>query len=90
MADGGLGAGIHHRIPLHLLRAYKCLDYGAVALPIFETIPSEILTLVMFPQLAADQQAHVVIAVEALGSIGGPLTRTWFCQKFYCEVIHHE
>jgi dTDP-4-amino-4,6-dideoxygalactose transaminase len=56
----GIGSGIHYPIPLHLQKAYSSMGYKAGDFPVCEKIAAEILSLPMFPQLTADQQARVV------------------------------
>jgi dTDP-4-amino-4,6-dideoxygalactose transaminase len=58
--QAGIGTGIHYPVPLHLQKAYACLGYAATDLPATVQAASEILSLPMFPQLSADQQARVV------------------------------
>ncbi len=55
----GIGTGIHYPIPLHLQRAYVSLNYCLEDFPVTRRIASEIVSLPMFPQLTADQQARV-------------------------------
>lgn len=55
----GIGTGIHYPIPLHLQRAYVSLNYCLEDFPATRRIASEIVSLPMFPQLTADQQARV-------------------------------
>jgi dTDP-4-amino-4,6-dideoxygalactose transaminase len=56
----GIGTGIHYPIPLHLQKAYSSMGYKAGDFPECEKAAAEILSLPMFPQLTADQQATVV------------------------------
>lgn len=56
----GIGTGIHYPVPLHMQKAYAWLNYRPSDLPIARRIASEILSLPMFPQLIAEQQAYVV------------------------------
>jgi dTDP-4-amino-4,6-dideoxygalactose transaminase len=56
----GIGTGIHYPIPLHLQKAYASLNYRPGDLPVAERVAAEILSLPMFPQLTAEQQARVV------------------------------
>jgi len=56
----GIGTGIHYPIPLHLQEAYTALKYGLGNFPTTEKAAAEILSLPMFPQLTAEQQARVV------------------------------
>jgi dTDP-4-amino-4,6-dideoxygalactose transaminase/acetyltransferase-like isoleucine patch superfamily enzyme len=64
----GIGTGIHYPIPLHLQRAYAGLNYCAGDFPVAERLSAEILSLPMFPQLTADQQARVAEEVLAFAS----------------------
>ena len=56
----GIGTGVHYPVPLHLQRAYASLSYNAGDFPVTERVTPEILSLPMFPQLTASQQARVV------------------------------
>jgi dTDP-4-amino-4,6-dideoxygalactose transaminase len=60
LKDAGIGTGIHYPIPLHLQKAYVSLNYKRGDFPITERIAEEIVSLPMFPQLTAEQQATVV------------------------------
>lgn len=60
----GIGTGIHYPIPLHLQKAYNSLSYGLDAFPVAERAAAEILSLPMFPQLSANQQARVAEEVD--------------------------
>lgn len=64
----GIGTGIHYPIPLHLQRAYAGLNYRAGDFPVAERLSQEILSLPMFPQLTAAQQARVVEEILAFAS----------------------
>jgi dTDP-4-amino-4,6-dideoxygalactose transaminase len=59
----GIGTGIHYPIPLHLQNAYSSKGYKAGDFPVCEKVAGEILSLPMFPQLTAQQQARVASAV---------------------------
>jgi dTDP-4-amino-4,6-dideoxygalactose transaminase len=56
----GISTGIHYPIPLHLQKAYSSKGHKAGDFPVCEKVSSEILSLPMFPQLTAQQQARVV------------------------------
>ncbi|MGO9085591.1 MAG: DegT/DnrJ/EryC1/StrS family aminotransferase [Candidatus Sulfotelmatobacter sp.] len=56
----GIGTGIHYPIPLHLQKAYRALGYKLGDFPVTEKVAAEIVSLPMFPQLTAEQQARVV------------------------------
>jgi dTDP-4-amino-4,6-dideoxygalactose transaminase len=60
LKKAGIGTGIHYPIPLHLQKAYASLQYGAGDFPVAEKAAAEIVSLPMFPQLKAEQQARVV------------------------------
>jgi dTDP-4-amino-4,6-dideoxygalactose transaminase/acetyltransferase-like isoleucine patch superfamily enzyme len=70
LKQAGIGTGIHYPIPLHLQKAYAGMAYGAHAFPVTERVAEEILSLPMFPQLTAGQQARVVEAVQSFGRRG--------------------
>lgn len=59
LKSAGIGTGIHYPIPLHLQKAYSRLEYSAADFPVATRVASEIVSLPMFPQLTADQQARV-------------------------------
>lgn len=65
LKTAGIGTGIHYPIPLHLQKAYASLGYRKGDFPVCERIAGEIVSLPMYPQLSAEQQAHVV--KEVLG-----------------------
>jgi dTDP-4-amino-4,6-dideoxygalactose transaminase len=64
----GIGSGIHYPIPLHLQKAYTALNYRLGDLPVAERAATEIVSLPMFPQLTAEQQARVVEEVLSFNS----------------------
>jgi len=59
LKKAGIGTGIHYPIPLHLQKAYAALNYRLGDLPVAEKAAAEIVSLPMFPQLTAEQQARV-------------------------------
>jgi dTDP-4-amino-4,6-dideoxygalactose transaminase len=64
LAEAGIGTGIHYPIPLHQQKAYAYLGYNSGDFPVTERVSREIVSLPMFPQLAASQQDQVVSAVK--------------------------
>jgi dTDP-4-amino-4,6-dideoxygalactose transaminase len=60
LKQAGIGTGIHYPIPLHLQKAYAGLNYRAGDFPVAEKAAAAIVSLPMFPQLTAEQQARVV------------------------------
>ena len=67
----GIGTGVHYPVPLHLQRAYTSLSYSAGDFPVTESVTPEILSLPMFPQLTAFQQARVVREVVSFARESG-------------------
>lgn len=59
LGQAGIGTGIHYPIPLHLQKAYASRGYRAGDFPVTERAAAEIVSLPMFPQLTAEQQARV-------------------------------
>jgi dTDP-4-amino-4,6-dideoxygalactose transaminase len=68
LKSAGIGSGIHYPVPLHLQKAYAHLHYTEADLPVASRVATEILSLPMFPQLTASQQAQVVREVERFTS----------------------
>ena len=60
LKKAAIGTGIHYPIPLHLQKAYATMQYSAGDFPVAEKAAAEIVSLPMFPQLKAEQQARVV------------------------------
>jgi dTDP-4-amino-4,6-dideoxygalactose transaminase len=63
--EAGIGTGIHYPIPLHLQNAYASLNYAPGDFPAAECASDEIVSLPMFPQLTAEQQATVAEEILA-------------------------
>jgi len=64
----GIGTGIHYPVPLHMQKAYAALNYSSEDFPVAERVAAEILSLPMFPQLTAQQQARVTEEVLSFTS----------------------
>jgi dTDP-4-amino-4,6-dideoxygalactose transaminase/acetyltransferase-like isoleucine patch superfamily enzyme len=64
LKQAGIGTGIHYPIPLHRQRAYAPMGYREGAFPVTERAAAEIVSLPMFPQLTAAQQARVSAAIS--------------------------
>jgi len=60
LKEQGIGTGIHYPIPLHMQRAYHALGYSRGDFPVTERAAAEIVSLPMYPQLTAAEQARVV------------------------------
>jgi dTDP-4-amino-4,6-dideoxygalactose transaminase len=61
----GIGAGIHYPVPLHLQGAFKNLGHRAGDFPVAEKAANEIVSLPMFGEITAEQQAYVVERLKA-------------------------
>jgi dTDP-4-amino-4,6-dideoxygalactose transaminase len=68
LKKAGIGTGIHYPIPLHLQKAYAAMNYHQGDFPVAEKAAGEIVSLPMFPQLTAEQQARVVDGVVSFTS----------------------
>ena len=64
----GIGTGIHYPIPLHLQKAYSSMNYRLGDFPVAEKVAEEIVSLPMYPQLTAEQQARVVEEILAFSN----------------------
>ena len=60
LANRKIDTGIHYPVPLHQQKAYVNLGYKSGDFPVTEKIAAEIVSLPMFPQLRAEQQARVI------------------------------
>lgn len=60
----GIICGMHYPIPVHLQPAYRDLGYGAGAFPVAERFADETLSLPMYPELSAEQIAHVASVLD--------------------------
>ncbi len=64
----GIGAQIHYPMPIHLQGAFASWGWAPGSFPVAEKAAGEILSLPMFPEITADQQARVVASLRrALG-----------------------
>jgi dTDP-4-amino-4,6-dideoxygalactose transaminase len=72
MAEAGVNTIIYYPIPIHRQPAYADLGYGPGSLPITERLTAEVLSLPIFPELSAAQQATVTAVMRQL--VAQPLT----------------
>jgi dTDP-4-amino-4,6-dideoxygalactose transaminase len=75
LKQAGIGTGIHYPIPLHLQKAYAAMNYRKGDFPVTEKVSAEIVSLPMFPQLTAAQQARVAAEVSAFATAAAPQAR---------------
>ena len=64
---GGIQAGIHYPVPVHLEGPYREFGDGPGSMPVTEALAARILSLPIYPGITADQQERVVS--ELLGSL---------------------
>ncbi|MEB3272531.1 MAG: DegT/DnrJ/EryC1/StrS family aminotransferase [Prochlorothrix sp.] len=57
---------VYYPVPLHQQAVYRSLGYQPGQLPIAEQAAREVLSLPMFPELTAEQQDRVTIALKTL------------------------
>jgi dTDP-4-amino-4,6-dideoxygalactose transaminase len=60
MHAAGIGVGLHYPVPIHLQGAFAYLGHGAGDFPVAERLSRELISLPMYPELTAAQQAQVV------------------------------
>jgi dTDP-4-amino-4,6-dideoxygalactose transaminase len=65
LKEAGIGTGIHYPVPLHLQKAYEHLNLTCKDFPVASRAAKEIVSLPMFPQLTAKQQALVMNEIQA-------------------------
>jgi dTDP-4-amino-4,6-dideoxygalactose transaminase len=63
LSDRSIQTGIHYPFPVHLQPAYADSEYPAGSLPEAEAAAREVLSLPLFPELAAEQVREVARAV---------------------------
>lgn len=63
-----IGTGIHYPVPLHMQKAYRSMGHAEEDFPVAAQVAKEIVSLPMFPQLTAQQQARVAEEVLAFDS----------------------
>ena len=71
LGKAGIGTGIHYPVPLHLQNAYISLNYSVQDFPVAARIAAEIVSLPIFPQLKAEQQARVAEEIVTFTSKTG-------------------
>jgi dTDP-3-amino-3,4,6-trideoxy-alpha-D-glucose transaminase len=65
LAEAGVETLVHYPVAAHLQRAFADLRLREGALPVAERLAQEVLSLPLWPQIAAAQQAHVAAALRA-------------------------
>ena len=62
---GGIGAGIHYPVPIHLTPAFAGLGYPEGSFPVTEQAAGQLLSLPLFAEISAAQQARVADALKS-------------------------
>lgn len=63
--DGGVGAGIHYPVPIHLQGAFAHLGHATGDFPQAEAQAKEMVSLPLFPEITEAQQEQVASALRA-------------------------
>ncbi len=63
--EGGVGAGIHYPVPVHLQGAFAHLGHQPGDFPKAEAQAKEMISLPLFPEITEAQQAQVAQALKA-------------------------
>jgi dTDP-4-amino-4,6-dideoxygalactose transaminase len=65
LAARGIGTSVHYPVPIHLTHAAEPLGQGAGSFPVAERQAGRILSLPVYPEMTAEQRAHVVRSVRS-------------------------
>lgn len=65
LRERGIVTGLHYPTPIHLQPAYRHLGHREGDFPVAERLAKRVLSLPMFPELAAEQIAYVCDALAA-------------------------
>lgn len=66
----GIQSGLHYPIPIHLQKAHEDLGYRPGDFPLSEAAARTVLSLPIYPEMAAKQVEQVVAAVEQDAYVG--------------------
>jgi dTDP-4-amino-4,6-dideoxygalactose transaminase len=67
-----IGTEIYYPIPLHLQECFAYLGHRKGEFPLAEAVAADSLALPIFPELTADQQAHVAGSIREFYARGRP------------------
>ena len=65
LAAAGIDSAVHYPVPIHLQKAYAELGHKAGDFPVSEAIARRCLSLPIYPELTASQQARVAEVIRA-------------------------
>jgi dTDP-4-amino-4,6-dideoxygalactose transaminase len=63
LKDGGISAGLHYPVPIHLQEAYRERGLGRGSFPVTESVASRVVSLPIYPELTQEQIERVANAV---------------------------
>ena len=64
LSEKGIATGLHYPLPLHLQKAYTHLGYVKGDFPVSESAAERLLSLPMYPELAAEQIDYVCSSIR--------------------------
>ena len=64
LQEKGIATGLHYPLPLHLQKAYAHLGYKKGDFPVAESAAERLLSLPMYPELAAEQIEYVCTSIK--------------------------
>jgi dTDP-4-amino-4,6-dideoxygalactose transaminase len=66
----GIGCSVYYPVPLHLQPCFAYLGYGPGDFPESERAAGEVLSIPVYPELAADEREQVAEAIESFYAAG--------------------
>ncbi len=64
LAECNIGTGVHYMTPAHYQPAVRAIAHRAMPMPVTELLCTRCLTLPCYPELSAEQIAHVIDSVR--------------------------
>ncbi|MBV9772534.1 MAG: DegT/DnrJ/EryC1/StrS family aminotransferase [Gemmatimonadetes bacterium] len=65
LRERGVGSSVYYPVPLHLQECFAYLGYGEGDFPESERAAREVLSIPVYPELAAEQREHVADTIRA-------------------------